>query len=412
MKKLLIIAFVWPEPSSTAAGNRMLQIIEYFKNKSYEITIASTAAITDLSMNFNSLEIQSVAIKLNHESFDVFISELKPDVVLFDRFLTEEQFGWRVAEFAPKAMRILDTEDLHSLRQVRLNCLKKGVPFSAYTWLNAAITKREITSIYRCDLTLVISTYEMFLLSSIVKVNSTLLLYVPFMLDSLSEKEINYWPNFKSRTDFMFIGNGKHAPNIDAIRWLKKEIWPLIKKGQPEASLKIFGAYLPEFIKQMHKPKEGFFIEGWAPSCDLVMQQALVNLAPLRFGAGLKGKLISAMQNGLPTVTTAIGAEGIHLHLPFNGSIANTSENIALAAIQLYTDQKKWNSAQHAGIAIINTLFNKSDWIKKFDSKILFLQNNLESHRTQNFIGAMLMQNTLASSKYMSKWIHEKARNN
>ena len=163
-KDILIIAFVWPEPASTAAGNRMLQLIHYFLDNKYQITVASTAAESELSLNLNTLGVQKASIQLNHSSFDEFIMKLDPQIVLFDRFLTEEQFGWRVAEFAPNALRILDTEDLHSLRHTREKCFKKGNSFFTDSWLKNDITKREIASIYRSDITLIISSYEMYLL--------------------------------------------------------------------------------------------------------------------------------------------------------------------------------------------------------------------------------------------------------
>lgn len=407
-KTLLIIAFVWPEPSSTAAGNRMLQLIQYFLHKNYKITVTSTAAKSDLSIDLETLGIQKASIQLNHSSFDAFVSELMPDVVLFDRFLTEEQFGWRVAEFAPNALRILDTEDLHSLRLTREKCFKKGVPCTTDTWLKAAITKREVASIYRSDISLIISSYEMHVLKDVLRMDDSILIYLPFLLDPISQEEVNSWTPYENRKDFICMGNGKHAPNIDAIIWLKTEIWPLIRKQLPIVNLKIYGAYLPKQIQQMHKPEDGFFVEGWASDSNEVLQQARVNLGPLRFGAGLKGKLIAAMQNGLPSVTTPVGAEGMHADLDFNGSIAVTAETLAQAAIDLYTNENTWVIAQAAGVEIINALYDKTGWIKKLDIKLDTVQTELDTHRTQNFVGAMLSHQSMASTKYMSKWIAEK----
>ena len=115
--------------------------------------------------------------------------ELNPEIVLFDRFLTEEQFGWRVAKNSPNALRILDTEDLHSLRSVRLEFQKNKITASIADWNQAEITKREIASIYRCDLSLIISSYEMDLLLKEIKIDEKLLLHLPFMLDSIEESD-------------------------------------------------------------------------------------------------------------------------------------------------------------------------------------------------------------------------------
>ena len=129
-KKLLVIGLIWPEPNSTAAGTRLIQLIDLFLKASYSITFSSAASKTDYSFDFGKMNIQSVEIELNNSSFDEFLMKLNPDIVLFDRFLTEEQFGWRVRESCPNALRILDTEDLHFLRKAREVCFKKNIPLT------------------------------------------------------------------------------------------------------------------------------------------------------------------------------------------------------------------------------------------------------------------------------------------
>jgi len=94
-KKALFIGYVWPEPVTTAAGHRMIQLLNALK-KNYEITFASTAQQTRYTVNLDELGITTEQIQLNHPSFNDFIENLQPDVVVFDRFMIEEQFGWRV----------------------------------------------------------------------------------------------------------------------------------------------------------------------------------------------------------------------------------------------------------------------------------------------------------------------------
>ena len=161
---LLIIGFVWPEPHTTAAGIRMLQLIEVFQEHDFTITFVSTAAKSDNSFPLHSLNINTFQIHLNDNSFDALLKELKPDTVLFDRFLTEEQFGWRVAENCPNALRILDTEDLHFLRYGRQLALKNKETF-AYKHMINDLFKRELASIYRSDLSLIISKLSLHIFS-------------------------------------------------------------------------------------------------------------------------------------------------------------------------------------------------------------------------------------------------------
>ncbi len=410
MEKVLIIGLVWPEPNSTAAGGRMLQLIHFFLERGHHITFACTAAKSEFSVHLDDLGIDGVSIKLNHNGFDTFIKALNPDIVVLDRFITEEQFGWRVAEQLPNAIRILDTEDLHSLRYTRQECLDSGIPFSINSWLQNDKTKREIASIYRCDCSLIISSHELYLLQEVVKIDQDQLLHLPFLLDPINENQIRSWTPFCDRNDFIFLGNGKHLPNIDAIIWLKRDIWPIIREFLPEAKIHIYGAYLPDHTMEMHQPQIGFHVLGWAADVKEVMGRARVNLAPLRFGAGLKGKLVDAMLFGTPSVTTYIGAEAMHDGLPWGGFIEEDPQQFAKAAFLLYTDRELWKKAQKNGTTIINQCFNKKEYCDKLGDRIKHIEANLESHRSKNIIGAILHHQSMASTKYLSRWIELKNR--
>jgi glycosyltransferase involved in cell wall biosynthesis len=368
--------------------------------------VASAASQSEFSLDFKSLGIETKDVKMNDSSFDVFIKELNPSIILFDRFLTEEQFGWRVSEQVPDALRILDTEDLHSLRHVREQCFKKGIEFTTGAWLQEEKTKREIASMYRCDLSLIISSFEMELLTEVLKIDKNLLLLLPFMVDEI--KDIMEWPIFEQRADFLFIGGGKHSPNVDAIIYLRTAIWPLIYKQLPDAKLHIYGAYLPQQVLEMNNLKQGFLIQGRADDVQIIMQQSRICLAPLRFGAGIKGKLLEAMRYGTPSVTTPIGAEGMQGILEWNGCVENNPQEFANAAVQLYTDKNRWQKAQEQGKTLINTIYAKKSLEIIFVGKLEALQNGLEQHRQQNFIGALLQYQTMTATKYMGKWIAEK----
>lgn len=407
-KKLLIIGFVWPEPKSSAAGSRMLQLIEFFLANNYEITFASSSNISENAFDLSKLGIAQKSIKLNCSSFDAFIKELKPTLVLFDRFMTEEQFGWRVAENCPDAIRILDTEDLHGLRKGRQEAIKYGEVFNENYLLNNDTSKREIASIYRCDLSLIISEVEMDILINQFKIDEDLLCYLPFMLNTIENEAIEPLPKFSERQHFITIGNFLHPPNYDAVLYLKNGIWPLIKTELPEAELHIYGAYASQKVKQLHSEKEGFLIEGFVEDVNKVMQYARICLAPLRFGAGLKGKLIDAMQNGTPCVMSSIAFEGMFGDLQPNGFIGYCSKTFAQKAVELYENESKWLEFQNNGFQIINARFNKYEQTENFKKQLSALEINLQDRRLNNFTGQMLQHHTMQSSKFMGKWIEEK----
>jgi len=403
-----VIGLVWPEPSATAAGQRMLQLLHFFKAQHYHITFGSSAQESAHSFDLATLGITKLKITVNSPEFDTFISELNPDIVVFDRFITEEQFGWRVSEFAPNAIKMLDTEDLHSLRATRQEAVKANASFAINKWKQNAITLREIASIYRCDCSLIISEFEMQLLEKELGIDPSLLLQLPFLLPAIAQPKNQLGLAFEERKDFVCIGNGKHAPNVDAILWMKNEIWDGIRMQLPDTKLHIYGAYLPQQITQLHDPKTGFHIHGRVENAAIVMGKARVSLAPLRFGAGIKGKLVMAMQCGTVNVTTQIGAEGMHKQLPWNGSIANEADQIVAAAVNLYMDKKGWLQAQRNGITIINECYNKDYFERQLSAKISNLYRNLQAHRSTNFMGCLLQHHTLMSTKYMAKWIEAK----
>jgi glycosyltransferase involved in cell wall biosynthesis len=407
---VLIIGYVWVEPNSSAAGSRMMQLIEQFLKQNWKITFASPAQKGEKASSLNSLGINEVSIELNNSSFNDCIKELNPTIVLFDRFMMEEQFGWRVAENCPKALRILDTEDLHFLRKTRHQQLKKGEEFTTDALLKSEDAKREIASILRCDLSLIISTFEIDLLKNVFKIDEKILYYLPFLLDKINIHQQKKWKSFEEREHFVFIGNFFHKPNVDAVLTLKNEIWNEIKEYLPKAEIHIYGAYLNSQIQQLHNKKEGFIIKGFAENAHEVVGSARVVLAPLRFGAGIKGKLTEAMLCGTPSVTTTIGAEGMCGNFPWNGFIEDDFSDFALMSAQLYKNKSMWENAQETGVAIINFSYDKEKMGPSFIKKIKEVQENLEAHRTQNFLGSLLQHRTLQAIKYMSKWIESKNR--
>lgn len=405
--KILIIGFVWPEPKSSAAGGRMLQLIQLFQEQAWKVTFASAAMDSDYMFPLEEIGVERKQIKLNDASFDDFVKELQPTIVLFDRFMIEEQFGWRVAENCPDALRILDTEDLHCLRQARQLAFKQGRDFTTSDLFSDA-AKREIASILRCDISLMISDFEMQLLQDVFKVDATLLHYLPFLLEPISEIRIDEWLSFEERQNFIFIGNFLHEPNWNAVLYLKESIWPSIRRQLPEAELLVYGAYPSQKVLQLHQPKEGFHIKGRADDAQKVVENARVVLAPLRFGAGIKGKLVESMWCGTPSVTTAVGAEAMQGSLDWNGRVSDDVAEIASSAVTLYQDKQLWQKAQNNGILLFNSRYLKTIYAPQLLHKIGHIIQTLPLHRQQNFVGAMLMHHSMATTKYMSRWIEEK----
>lgn len=404
VKNLLIIGFVWPEPTSSAAGTRMVQLVDLFLAHDYQITFASAASKSDFSYDFSGSGVTEQQIKLNDESFNKFLQELNPTTVIFDRFMIEEQYGWRVQQECPNALRILDTEDLHCLRSARQQSDKKQTKLDLFS----ETAKREIASILRCDISLIISEVEIQILKEQFKIDASLIYYLPFLEDEIDEKKIQTWIPFEERADFIFIGNFLHEPNWNTVQVLKTEIWPILRKKLPNINLNIYGAYASQKVLQLENKSDKFFIRNRALDAKEIIAKHKILLAPIQFGAGVKGKFIDAMQVGTPSVTTSVGAEAMKGNLNWSGIIENDPAAFIDRAMALYQDKNAWLVAQQNGVKIINERYSIKLFANDFIS--LIKNFNLIEHRQKNFFGQILNHHHFQSTKYMSLWIEEKNR--
>ncbi|MCW8935523.1 MAG: glycosyltransferase family 4 protein [Gammaproteobacteria bacterium] len=404
MKKILVIGYVWPEPNSSAAGRHMLSILRLFKQQNWLVEFSSPSQPTDHMIDLSSEGISSKGINLNCDSFDTYISEYKPDIVLFDRFMMEEQFGWRVDKHCPNALKILDTEDLQCLRNARHKALKANREMTQKDLFDD-LAKREIAAILRCDISLIISSYEMELLINTFKVDANLLHYLPFMIDI--DKLPSKTRSYSERKHFMTIGNFRHAPNWDVVLYLQT-IWPLIKKQLPEAELHIYGSYPPPKATALNNADSGFIIKGWAEDVYKIMQDYRVCLAPIRFGAGIKGKLIDAMIMQTPSVTTTTGSEGMFKDESWPGIIKDELAEFVDAAVSLYNDETAWSNSKNNAFDLIKSRYDSKKLGPILIDKITDTETNLDQYRLNNFTGAMLKHHLMKSTKYMSQWITAK----
>ncbi|WP_164510900.1 glycosyltransferase [Nonlabens xiamenensis] len=404
MKQILIIGHQWPEPQSTAAGTRILQLLQLLDPMNNTIHFATAAVSNEYSAKLADMGITEKQIKLNDDSFDEYIKMLQPDVVIFDRFVTEEHYGWRVVQTCPNAITILDTEDLHFLREARRTALAKQINWSD-TLLFTDLAQREITSILRCDYSLIISEMEMELLQNIFEISEEKLVYIPFLIDTSSDIFDRELRTYEDRKHFMMIGNEMHAPNRDAVIYTKNVIWPLIRRQLPQAELHVYGSYQSQKTQQFHNPKTGFLIKGRAEEAINTMSNYRLLLAPLRFGAGLKGKIFDALQAGTPVAMTAIAAEAMFDKSVY-GFVEEDPEAFVDQAVKLYQYENDWYNIHTTNHNILRERFEISSFkpqllaVIKAKKKLATPPTNLSTFKEK-----MLVDSSRASFKYMSRWI-------
>lgn len=401
----VIIGYVWPESNSSAAGQNMMGIINSFLTRQWRVIFMSASNDSPYVDKIEHPLFSFETTALNCETFDNRIGHLRPEVVIFDRFMTEEQFSARVRLQCPEAFRILNTEDLHSLRTQRMESVKKGQQANIDTPDNSEKTHREVAAILRSDLTLVISSAELTLLQDIYRVPSKQLCYLPLFLGSGPES----LKDFSRRQDFVFIGNFRHAPNWDAVLELQR-LWPSIRRKLPQANLNIYGAYPPKKAMAMDNTKTGFRVQGWSDNAVTTVAEHRVMLAPLRFGAGVKGKLVLAMQCQTPSVTTDIGAEGIADNAQWPGSVVGSDSDFVDAAITLYTNEQRWIAAQSKSSPILERQFDSEKNAANFHLALNSALKDIELWRADLFMQGLLWHHSLRATQYMTQWIEAKNR--
>lgn len=398
--KVLFIGNVWPEVTTTAAGRRVYQLIDFFQVKGYSVHFASTSTVNTFAEELVLKDVSIQVVELNNDSFNEFVTDLNPSVVVYDRFMMEEQFGWRVRDCCPDALTILDTEDLHFLRMSREEVLK-----GSSKKRSEEVKLRELSAVLRSDLSLVISKAELALLIK-MGIPTEILYYLPFGVEI---PDSTSWMSFDERENFVTIGSFLHAPNVDSVLFLKNEIWPLLRQLVPDAEMHIYGAYCTEKHLQLTNENEKFFVKGFATDALEVIANAKVLLAPLRFGAGLKGKLLEAMLVGTPSITTEVGSEGmVNKKEEWPGFITDAVEVFVEQAAVVYTNGDYWTDCSCRSVELIEKEFNKKFVNNLFSEKVDVFIAQIQEGRTKNLMGQILNYNTNRSTKFMSKWIEAK----
>ncbi|MGB0743965.1 MAG: glycosyltransferase family 4 protein [Opitutales bacterium] len=397
--KPLIIGKVWPEPTSSAAGKRTQGLIEAFLEAGWPVHFATTAQPTDHSTALEAIGVATSAIQVNDSEFDCWLRELAPDLVLFDRYMVEEQFGWRVEQVCPDALRVLDTSDLHSLRYAREQQVKQGGALDLFN----KVALREIAAIFRSDMNLIISEFEIECLRSVFQVPEAQLCYLPLMTDLRAASPLP----FDGRSDFVMIGSYLHAPNWDAVLWCCREIWPIIREQLPDAQLHLYGSYESDKARLLENKALGIYSCGRADDALKTIERYRVNLAPLRFGAGQKGKVLDGFCAGTPTVATPIAAESMHGNIDWGCPIPSHADDFAKTAIELYSKPELWTKVQQQGYQILEDRFLASEWKPRLIEQFTKLRSE---DRQKHFTGQMLRHHQHRSTEYMSRWIEAKNR--
>lgn len=260
------------------------------------------------------------------------------DVVLVSRHYVASQFIELVRRHAPQARLVFDTVDLHYLREQRAAELAGDAGMRQ----RAAQTKREELAIMQaCDLTVVVSPAEKALLQS--DAPGVQVLVVSNIFEVVGRRR-----EFEARADLLFVGGFEHTPNVDAMVWFCAEVLPLVRARLPALTLHIVGSKATDAVHALAGP--GVKVHGFVPDIEPLLDGCRINLAPLRYGAGVKGKINSALSYGLPTVATTVAAEGMGLRDRHDVCLADSAADFAAAVVGLYQDPALWQQISDNGL--------------------------------------------------------------
>jgi O-antigen biosynthesis protein len=269
------------------------------------------------------------------------------DIVTLSRARTAWAHIRNVKHFCARAKTVFNSVDLHFLREER----QARITESHEMLLQAKMTKKiELELMHLADMTIVISEAETQLLH---EEDPTLrLVTIPYMREIPGVRG-----TFRERKDIVFIGGFQHVPNVDSIEYFVEDIWPLISSTLPDVRLLVIGSRMPESVKALERHPRVEAI-GYVEDLAKYFDRCKLSIAPLRFGAGIKGKIGTSAGFGVPTVATSLAVEGMGLVDGDHVLVADTPEAFAQKVISLYTDEQLWNRLSQGALDFVNKKYS------------------------------------------------------
>ena len=270
------------------------------------------------------------------------------DVAIVSRVNVAEVCMNLVRKHCPKASVIFDTTDLHFLREQRHAEL---INDDAMRTKALATKQKEVGFMEQADLTLVVSPAEVELLRQEAPRARARVRIV-----SNIHEIYGCAASFAQRNDLLFIGGFDHLPNVDAVKWLARDIFPQLRQRLPGVRLFVLGSDPPDEVRALDEPD--FRVVGYVPDVAPYFRSCRASVVPLRYGAGVKGKINLSMSHGLPVVATSMGCEGMFLEDGRDVLIADDAGAFAEAVCRLYRDEPLWNRLSAGGLENVREHFS------------------------------------------------------
>ena len=349
-RQVLVIDAQTPRPDHDSGSLRLVNLMRLLREEG--------AHVVFLPANRQRAEpytthLQQMGVEAWHAPYavrpPVWLREHGPRFhsIVVSRHYVASEFLPLLRQYAPQARLVFDTVDLHYLRE------RRGAELAGdAALLRAAERTRtlELDAIARSDATLVVSEIERALLAQDAP---------KARVDILSNlhRIAGAGQPFAQRQDLVFVGGFRHPPNVDAVCWFVAEAFPKIRAALPDVAFHCIGSHTPPEIEAL-AAVDGVIVHGHVPDIDPYMDGARIAVAPLRYGAGVKGKVNLSMAHGQPVVATRCAVEGMHLRDGEDVLVADDAEGFADAVIRLYRDEPLWTRLSRNGLDSVATHFS------------------------------------------------------
>jgi GT2 family glycosyltransferase/ubiquinone/menaquinone biosynthesis C-methylase UbiE/glycosyltransferase involved in cell wall biosynthesis len=341
-KRALVIDHCTPTPNQDAGSVTVFNMLLLLREMDYQVTFIPEDNFLYMPEYTQALQRVGVEVLYSPYSRSVVqhLSETgsRYDLALLFRPMVVERHITSIRKYCPNAKVLFHTVDLHFLRMSREAALYAD---SAKQKAADVMQQRELSAVRAADASIVHSTAELEILRPLLPEAN---LYVfPLIMDVQGSAQ-----GFAERKDIVFVGGYQHTPNVDAVQFFAQEVMPLLRTRLPGVSFYVVGSKPPAEINAL--AAEDVVITGFVEELTPLLNQMRISVAPLRYGAGIKGKIGTAMAAGLPVVATTLAAEGMSLTEGENILLADEPQVLADTIARLYRDEELWQRISANGV--------------------------------------------------------------
>jgi len=350
-----------------------------------------------------SIALQRAGVCCHYHPFSsdihsILASGFSFDYALLYRYYVARSIFRELREKSPSTRVLFANVDLHYLRESRAAATADD-PSALFS---AAVTKtRELEVFVRADASFVHTELEKNVIQEAMPEPLKNIVVLPWLVD-IPECEAPY----AQRSDIMFLGNFPHTPNVDSIKFFMRSIWPLLEKALPaNAKLLIVGNKPPSEVLAMASDR--IVVTGYVKDLEPYFLSSRVFVAPLRYGAGIKGKLVMALAHGVPSIATDVAAEGIGSKGCDHLSVVDEPAAFAQEVLNVYGDEQKWMSMREAGLAYVRDTYSR-DAASKLCIEALNLADKTWSRRQEILCRATLERIMIENGELVAPRIAER----